>query len=193
LHLPLAEVRHQLDVNLLGVLDVTQKILPLLGARKDAPHPPGRIINISSVSGKIVYPFMGPYAASKHALEALSDALRRELLVYGIDVVVIEPSAIQTPIWDKASQIDVEQYADTDYLAVLGRLQKALVSNGQAGLPVEKVSKVIWQALTKKRPKTRYVVVRNWLTNWFLPFRLPDRRFDALVAKRFGLKYLTRD
>ena len=87
MHMPLHEFRFQLEVNVVSVLSVTQAFLPLLGATKNAPHPPGRIINISSVSGKIAYPFMGAYAASKHGLEAMSDSLRRELMMYGIDVV----------------------------------------------------------------------------------------------------------
>src|SRR5690606_7879549 len=97
LHMSLHEFRQQFEVNLFGLLDVTQQVAPLLGARPDAPQLPGRIINIGSVSGKVAYPCMGAYAASKHALEALSDALRRELMLYGVDVILIEPGTVNTP------------------------------------------------------------------------------------------------
>lgn len=187
MHLPLEDFRWQMEVNLVGQLAVTQKFLPLLGAVPDAPHPPGRIINISSVSGKVVYPFMGPYAASKHALEAVSDALRRELLIFGIDVVVIGPGSVQTPIWDKAQEIDVEPYKETPYLSMMEGMKKTLVRQGKSGIPVEKVSEVIYEALTKEKPKTRYAIARKLLSGWLLPRYLPARMFDNIIAKRLGI------
>ncbi|MCA9956704.1 MAG: SDR family oxidoreductase [Anaerolineales bacterium] len=187
MYLSLDEMRWQMEVNLLGQLSVTQKFLPLLGAVPNAPHPPGRIVNISSVSGKVVYPFMGPYAASKHALEAMSDALRRELLMFGIDVVVIGPGSVQTPIWDKAQDIDVEPYRETPYLGMMEGMKKTLVRQGKSGIPVEKVSEVIYEALTKEKPKTRYAIARKLLSGWLLPRYLPARMFDNIVAKRLGL------
>lgn len=187
LHLPLEEFRHQFAVNLFGLLDVTQKFSPLLGAVPNAAHPPGRVVNISSVSGKVAYPFMGPYAASKHALEALSDALRRELLLFGVDVVVIEPGSVRTPIWDKAQEIDVERYRHTPYSGILEGMQRIFVDRGKSGIPVEKVSLAIYKALTAKKPKTRYVIARKLLTGWLLPRYLPDRLFDQIVGKRLGI------
>lgn len=187
MYLSLDEFRQQFEVNLFGLLDVTQKFLPLLGAVANPTHPPGRIVNISSVSGKIVYPFMGPYAASKHALEALSDALRRELLLFGIDVIVIEPGSVQTPIWDKAQELNTEPYRHTAYNGMLEGMKRLFVRQGKTGIPVEKVSEVIFTALTAKNPKTRYVIARKLLTSWLLPRYLPDRRFDKIVAKRLGL------
>ncbi|MCP4419699.1 MAG: SDR family oxidoreductase [Chloroflexi bacterium] len=187
MHISLDEFKHQFDVNLFGLLDVTQKFLPLLGATSNASHPPGRIVNISSVSGKIVYPFMGPYAASKHALEALSDALRRELLIYGIDVIVIEPGSVQTPIWAKAQELDTDQYDQTDYKSILDSMKKVFVNQGKTGIPVEQVSEAIFTALTAVNPKTRYVLARKLLTGWLLPRYMPDRRFDKIIAKRLGI------
>jgi NAD(P)-dependent dehydrogenase (short-subunit alcohol dehydrogenase family) len=105
MHLPTDEFRHQLEVNLVGVLIVTKAFLPLLGADRSLRGRPGRILNISSVSGKIGYPFMGPYAASKHGLEGFSESLRRELMLYGIDVIIIGPGSVATAIWDKAEPI----------------------------------------------------------------------------------------
>jgi NAD(P)-dependent dehydrogenase (short-subunit alcohol dehydrogenase family) len=185
-YMPLADFRVQIEVNLIGLLDVTQHFLPLLGARADAPHPPGRIINVSSVSGRIGYPFMGGYAASKHGLEGLSDVLRRELMLYGIDVIVVEPGTTRTPIKEKyAAQI--RRYADTDYGAFFAGLEKQLAERETTGLPVEKVVDVLLTAVESPRPKARYAVPRKWLSGWFLPRLLPDRWLDRLVARRLGL------
>ena len=184
---PLEDFRAQFEANLFGVFDVTQQFLPLLGAPKNAPHPPGRIINISSVSGKIAYPFMGGYAATKHALEAMSDALRRELMLYGIDVILIEPGTTRTPIKDKYKE-QIEQYAKTDYGAMFSELEKQLVERERTGLPVEKVVEVICKAIESEHPKTRYVVPRKRLMGWLIPRRLPDRWLDLFVANRLGLK-----
>ena len=188
MHLPLDEIRWQMEVNLLGQLNVTQKFLPLLGAVPNAPHPPGRIINISSVSGKVVYPFMGPYAASKHALEAISDALRRELLIFGIDVIVIGPGSVKTPIWDKAQELDTAPYQQTPYQDIIEGMKKVFVGQGQTGIPVEKVSEIIYKALTQEKPKVRYAIARNRFSGWLLPRYLPARILDNVMARRLGLK-----
>jgi NAD(P)-dependent dehydrogenase (short-subunit alcohol dehydrogenase family) len=182
------ELYQQFAVNLFGLLAVTQAFLPLLGAYKFAPHPPGRIVNISSVSGRIAYPFLGPYAASKHALEGLSDSLRRELIVYGIDVIVIQPGAVRTPIWDKAEHLNPDLYSETDYNAVLAKMQKAAVARGRQGMPPEKVAGVIRLALEHPRPNARYALPESWLFGWLLPRWLPTRWFDRLVAHQLGLK-----
>ena len=101
MHLQLAEVRALFEVNVLGVIGVTQAFLPLLGARQGASHPPGRIVNISSVSGAFAAPFLGAYAGSKHALEAVTQAFRRELKMYGIEVCSIEPGFIRSDMFEK--------------------------------------------------------------------------------------------
>lgn len=186
MHLPLAEFRQHLEINVTGVLAVTQAFLPLLGAQANWPHPAGRIINISSVSGRIVYPFMGAYAASKHALEAMSDALRRELLLYGIDVILIEPGTVRTPIIGKFAG-QVERYMQTDYGRVLQPLAAQVEKREQSALPVERVTAVILQALESDHPKTRYPIPRKRLTGWLLPRLLPDRWFDRLVARQLKI------
>ncbi len=188
MHLPLEELDLQLQVNVKSVLAVTQAFLPLLGATKNRKFAPGRIINIGSVSGKIVYPFLGSYAISKHALEAMSDALRRELIIYGIDVVLLEAGSIRTPIWDKAEQVDTSKYAHTDYGKILAGVQKAFVKRGRSGIPVERVVSVIREAMENDRPKTRYVLARKLMSGWILPRFLPDRWFDRMVTRRMGLK-----
>lgn len=184
MHLPLVQLRQQFEVNLFGLMDVTQQCLPLLGAAREAPYPRGRIINISSVSGKIAYPFMGAYAASKHALEALSDSLRRELLIYDIPVILIQPGTTATPIIAKASA-SMEQYGRTDYAPILQKIAAQTIRERQQhAIPVAKVAATIVQALESPRPKTRYAIPRRWLTGWLLPRFLPDRWFDWLVARQ---------
>jgi NAD(P)-dependent dehydrogenase (short-subunit alcohol dehydrogenase family) len=190
MHLPPAEFRHQLEVNLVAVLGVTQAFLPLLGAQRNPPptHPPGRIVNVSSVSGHITYPFMVAYAASKHGLEALSDGLRRELMIYGIDVIVVAPGKVQTPIWGKAEEVGLTQFAATDYAPVLAGLQKMIVQSGRSGMPVARVTGAIRAALEHPRPKSRYILARKWFSGWFLPRWLPDRWFDRIIARRVGFE-----
>ncbi|MGQ0548992.1 MAG: SDR family oxidoreductase [Armatimonadota bacterium] len=188
MHQPLDEIRRVFEVNVLGALSVTQAFLPLLGAKLPQAHPPGRIINISSVGGKIAFPFLGAYSASKHALEAASDALRRELAIYGIDVIVIEPGAVRTAIWDKAEQEDLSsRCAGTDYAAIAARFQTGFIAGGRAGMPAEVIGRVIREALESPRPKTRYALPTNRLTGWIIPRLLPDRWLDRLIISRLGL------
>lgn len=187
-HLPLEELRRQLEVNVIGVAAVTQAFLPLLGARPNARGKPGRIVQMSSVSGKLAFPFLGPYVASKHALEGMSDVLRRELLLYGIDVVVIEPGTIATPIWDKAEHTDRSQYGSTDYAPAIERVAKLMVELGKAGLPAERVARAVHRALTAKRPPTRIALVPNRIADWTIPRLLPSRWLDRLMGGRLGLR-----
>ncbi|MCX6043798.1 MAG: SDR family oxidoreductase [Chloroflexi bacterium] len=188
MHLPVEELRQQFDVNLFGLMAVTQAFLPLLGAYAESSDVPGRIINLSSVSGRIAYPFLGPYAASKHALEGLSDSLRRELTLYGIKVILIEPGSVQTPIWDKAEQVDIQRYADTDYAEILAKMHQTTIDLGRQGLRPEKVAMTIRLALESPRPKARYLLANNYLLGWWLPQKLPTGWFDWLLARSFGLQ-----
>ena len=180
-HLSLAALRQQLEVNVVSVLHITQACLPLLKSEQS----PGRIINISSVSGRIVYPFMGAYAASKHALEAMSDALRRELFIYGIAVVLIEPGTVRTPIVGKFGE-QVAQFRGTDYEPFLAKLQEEVVERERKAMPVESVTAVIRTALEAANPKPRYPIPRRWLTGWLLPRWLPDSWFDKLVIRQLN-------
>ncbi|MCB9418716.1 MAG: SDR family oxidoreductase [Ardenticatenaceae bacterium] len=188
MHLTLDEIRYQLEVNVIGLLSVTKACLPLLGAGKDSPCPPGRIINISSTNGRNAFPFVGPYSASKHALEAITDALRGEMSIYGIKVIGINPGPIQTPIWDKADALDPTPFLGTDYEKAVLYTRDYIVARGRKGLPVEAVSTVIGQALESKRPKTRYPVVRSRLFDWLLPQLLPDRVVDHIVIRALHVK-----
>ncbi len=186
-HQPIDHIRRVFEVNALGAVTVSQAFIPLLGADSSLAGGPGRIVNISSVAGRIAPPFLGDYAMSKHALEAFSDSLRRELMIYGIDVVVIGPGAIATPIWDKAEASDDSAYADTDYGPALKRFKAAFVKRGRQGLPVERLGETIHLALTAARPKARYVVLSNRFVNWTLPMLLPKRVLDRVIARAVGL------
>ena len=188
MHVRLDDLRRQLEVNVVGVVAVTQAFLPLLGARPDPGHPPGRIVNIGSVSGRIAYPFLGPYAASKHALEALSDSLRRELLPFGVDVILIEPGSVATPIWDKAEQEDYSRYAATAYGPMLQQFAQAAVKRGRKGMPVERVARTIAFALKHPHPRARYPLINHRITGWWLPRFLPVRWFDRIVARVLGVR-----
>jgi NAD(P)-dependent dehydrogenase (short-subunit alcohol dehydrogenase family) len=186
MHVSDTELKNQLDVNVHGMLNVTRRFLPLLGAKTEKSNQPGRIINISSVSGRISYPFIGPYAASKHALESLSEALRRELMLYGIDVILIEPGNTDTAIWVKARAIP--EFKNTDYAEIIAHLREGLLS-GQVydALPVKKISHTIRIALTARKPKLRYVVVKHKIMGWYLPRLLPARWLDRIISKRLGM------
>ncbi len=188
LHLPIAELRNQLEINVTGQVIVTQAFAPLLGADRSLQGKPGRIVNISSVSGKMSMPFVGPYSMSKHALEAFSESLRRELMLYGIDVIIIGPGAIVTPIWDKAQALDITPFLDTDYGNVLTKFRDFMVTRGKAGLPVERVGELVWHVLTTPKPKVRYSILANKLKDWTLPRLLPKRVFDNLIARQLGFK-----
>lgn len=187
LHLDVDAFRQQMEVNVTGQLIVTQAFAPLLGAAPDAKtKTPGRICMMSSVGGKVASPFVGPYSASKFALEGLSESLRRELMIYGVDVIIIAPGAIATPIWDKADAIDVTPYANTPYRASLDTVKKYMVGLGRKGLPPEKIGETVHTALTSPKPKTRYVVTPEPLTNW-LGNNMPKRMVDQQIAKSLGL------
>ena len=186
MHQPISDFRHQLEVNLMGQLIVTQAFLPLLGADRSLKGRPGRIINMSSVGGKRGSPFLGAYVASKHALEGLSETLRRELMLYGIDVIVVGPGTIATPIWDKADELDPSTYQGTEYAESTAKFQKYMVQQGRKGLPAERVGEVVLKALTVRSPRLRYSVVPKPLTNWLIPSLLPKRFVDRMIAANLG-------
>jgi NAD(P)-dependent dehydrogenase (short-subunit alcohol dehydrogenase family) len=183
LHIPVADFRRQIDVNLVGPLIVTQAFAPLLGATKGFVGSPGRIVMISSVGGRVAGPFLGPYHASKFGLEGMSDTLRRELILFGVGVVIVEPGGTATPIWDKAEQVDVSQFADTAYAPMMEGYRSYMTANGRRGLPPERVGEVIYHALTTRRPHVRYAVLRRRLVDFDVPRLLPARVVDRAVAR----------
>lgn len=184
--IPVEEFRRQLEVNVLGVVTTTQAFAPLLGTEPGLEGPPGRIVNISSVGGKVANPFVSPYNASKFALEAISESLRRELLLFGVDVIVVAPGAVATPIWAKADETDVARWADTPYAPALARIRRYMSSRGAQGLKPEKIGQVVARALTRAHPKVRYTVTPDPFGNW-MANHLPKRMVDRTIGKRLGL------
>lgn len=174
--------RKQFEVNIFGVLTVVKTFFPLLRASSKNGKVT-RIINISSVSGKRAFPFVGPYTASKHALEAISDVMRKEFLLQDIDVIVIEPGPIATPIWDKTPDPENNKFIGSEYEESLQRFYKITMKKGKEGLPAYDVAKLIKRVLEVNKPKTRYVIMKNSFTNFTLPGLLPDRWVDNIMGK----------
>ena len=187
LYLKIDDFKHQIAVNLIGQLIVTQALAPLLGADRSRKGAPGRIVMISSVGGKSASPFVGAYNVSKFALEGMSESLRRELMLFGIDVIIVAPGAVATPIWDKADAVDFATFTNTPYAAALKKLKDRMVDHGKKGLPPEKLGEVVKMALTVSKPKPRYTVTPNPIQN-LLVNTLPKRLVDSIIARRLGLK-----
>jgi NAD(P)-dependent dehydrogenase (short-subunit alcohol dehydrogenase family) len=166
---------------------VTQAVLPLLRRAR------GRIVNMGSIAGRGTIPMTGPYSASKHALEALTDALRLELYPWGIEVSIIEPGAIATPIWDKSLQIslDVEKDIPVEtkhlYEAAAARIRETMSVAAARAIPPDAVVKAVLHALTAKRPKTRYLVGRDAKLRALMLKWLPDRLQDWILKKVLNL------
>jgi len=188
MHLPADDFRHQLEVNLVSVLIVTKAFIALLGSDRSLRGKPGRIINISSVGGKAGGPFLGAYSASKHGLEGFSESLRRELMLYGIDVIIVGPGSVATPIWDKAEQEDMSIYANTDFIEAAQRVQKYMIEGGRKGYPPEKVGEVVWHALTTSSPRVRYAVIPGSSLSRIVQMLLPKRMVDRIIARNLGFK-----
>lgn len=183
--LPLDDMRRQFEVNFFGQIAVTRAFLPLL--RKGR----GRIVNMGSISGRVVTPFVGPYGASKHALEALSDALRVELMPWDIEVALIEPGSIATPIWKKsvsaaAAAVYPAQARELYGNAMLA-VQQAALRKGEEAIPVSTVVQAVVHAVTAARPKTRYLVGRGARIQALFKKFLPDRLLDRLIMRRLRL------
>jgi len=174
-------LRSVFEVNLFGHVAVTQALLPLL--RK--AH--GRIVFTSSIGGRVAIAYTAPYAASKHALEAIADTLRVELRTSGVQVTLIEPGSVATPIWAKyraeAARASIPAELSAYYGHVPGALSKALESTAKRGLPPEKVAEKIEEALTSRRMKTRYLVGADAWAMLFAKRLLPDLIFDRLVRR----------
>jgi NAD(P)-dependent dehydrogenase (short-subunit alcohol dehydrogenase family) len=181
--IPVDELRRQLDVNVVGQVAVTQALLPALRRAR------GRVVFVGSVAGRSALPFLGPYAASKHAIEAIGDALRVELAPWGIQVSIVEPGTIATPIWRKGAALadDIQARVPAETLALyrdrVEAFRRAATAAGRRGQPAERVAEVIEHALTAERPKTRYLVGRDAQLRRIFE-QLPDRARDR-VYERF--------
>lgn len=175
-------------LNMIAPLVVTQAFAPLLGTDKKRQGPAGRIVNISSSVAKVAIPLLGAYSASKFSLEGMSDALRRELMLFGIDVVIIEPGTVNTAIYDKGEKEDLSEFKPTEYWEALQKLQKFVVTEARTnGLSPERLGEAVHVALSTAKPKVRYAVVPQRFKNWTLPRLLPVRMLDGQLAKMIGL------
>ena len=179
---PLAELRHQLEVNVVGQVAVTQALLTALRRAK------GRVVFVGSIAGKSALPFLGPYAASKHALEAIADSLRVELRPWGIHVAIVEPGSIKTPIWTRGAAKADELLASADgaaaelYGSQITAFRRVALKRGASGAPAEVVAEVVEKALSAERPRTRYLFGRDARIRAGLE-RLPDRARDRLLER----------
>jgi NAD(P)-dependent dehydrogenase (short-subunit alcohol dehydrogenase family) len=186
LELAAADFRRQMEVNVIGPVISTKAFAPLLGADSSLKGPPGRIVMISSVAGRIGNPLGAPYSASKHALEGLSESLRRELLLFGIDVIIIGPGAVKTAIWEKTEEVDMSAYRNSPYLPALQGVQAFAQNLARTGLPAEKLGELIHDVLTVPHPKVRYEI-SNSPGRMFMMRYFPKRFMDRMIAKRLGL------
>lgn len=187
-YLPMEDFERQIAINLTGVLHCTQAFLPLMRGG------PSRLIQVSSIAGKVGFPLLGPYHASKHGLEGLSDCLRMELKHLGVDVVLIEPGPVQSQVWQTAkahaqeTEKRIPPQAFADYQRMMTQVAKAAAKSEQNGVPALECAKVIRRALESPRPRTRYVVGRPGkvlllLRRWFLS----DRMMDRMIFKSLKL------
>ncbi len=185
--LPLDEIRKQFEVNMFGQIAVTQAFLPLL--RKSR----GRIVNMGSISGRIAAPFIGPYAASKFALEAFTDSLRVELHPWDIKVSIVEPGRVATPIWEKSLESaekvakNYPQEAFSLYASAFSAIRKEAKKYANTGISPNVIARLVAHALTARKPRTRYLVGKGVRLRLFLKNILPDSVFDRLIVRRLGL------
>jgi NAD(P)-dependent dehydrogenase (short-subunit alcohol dehydrogenase family) len=185
--MPLDLLRRQMEVNFIGQVAVIQAFLPLLRLAR------GRIVNMSSINGQVAAPYLGPYSASKHALQGMTDALRSELRSWGIQVILVEPAGIATPIWEKsfaamtklADELpeDVLSLYETDLKAVERRFPHLIAT----ALPVEKVVRAVVHALTARRPKLHYPVGWRAHLAFMAHAWLGTRPMDMILRKQMGL------
>lgn len=181
-HISIDKFREQQEVNVIGLLQVTQAFLPLLGAVKTQTDKPGKIINISSIGGRLSRPFYGPYNASKHAVEGMTGSLRRELLDFGIDAIVIEPGPIVSDMYEKAKQ-DEDTFEGTIYHDMYKYKNKFIEFSQKISIPAEGVARLIHNSIEMDKPKTRQVIVaKKWYIELLL--RLPDRVVDRMITNQ---------
>jgi NAD(P)-dependent dehydrogenase (short-subunit alcohol dehydrogenase family) len=183
--LSLTEVQRLLEVNLLGQIAVTQAMLPALRTAG------GRIVFVSSIGGLVAVPYNAPYAASKHAVEAVGDSLRLELRSSGVQVALVEPGSIATPIWEKTQrkteQLEVPPELESHYGAVPATMAKVLADTQRRGIAPDVVARTIERALLARRMRPRYMVGRDARGMLLTRRLLPDRLFDRVVARTLGL------
>lgn len=181
------DFRMQMEVNVVGMFAVTRSFFPLLGGDSALGGAKGRIVNLGSVGGRIAFPLLGAYVTAKHAVEGLSGALRRELQLVGIDVIVVGPGPVQTSIWDKAEAQSFPEVTGTVWEKPFRKYVNWMIASGRKGLPASSIGKTIAHALTTSRPRTRYAPVQGKFFNETIPSLLPARTVDRVLGRQFGL------
>ena len=181
------EFKYQFEVNLLGVFHCTQAYMDLLGADKNRKGSPGKIINISSISGELGMPFMAAYNMSKFGLEGFSEAVRRELMIFGIDVIVIAPGPVKTPIWKKFNKEELlKRYDNSTFRESISKVMNFTEKLEAAGISPEIIANRVMSILTNAKTKTRYRIDSQRSQNRILSF-LPKRIADKMIAKQMKL------
>lgn len=192
--LPIDILRRHFEVNVIGHIAVTQAFLPLI--RKGQ----GRIVNVGSATGRFALPFLGAYSASKFAMEALTDAFRRELRPWGISVSIVEPGTVDTPMWEKSTaesqdlmEVRLPDFAKKLYEKAMLSIARVMESGRRCAISPETVAEVICEALEARRPKPRYAVgagAHMAVIGSFLPNRFTDWVFAKVLAKKLSTKTL---
>lgn len=179
-------IRAQFDVNLFGMMAVTKALLPLLGTAEPAGGHAGRIINLSSIEGKVASPFISAYAATKHAIEGFSASLRRELRLFGIKVIIVAPGGIKTEMWRK-NTFPVEPVSGTAYEEPFAKLSHLLKEMEHESATAEEVAQFLIQVFETRRPKARYAHSKALMDGaWTI--LIPDLWYDAMLGMMFGLR-----
>jgi NAD(P)-dependent dehydrogenase (short-subunit alcohol dehydrogenase family) len=184
-HLTDEEFAYQMEVNVHAVRRVTNLLLPYLGT--DSKYKPGKIINISSISGLFNSPYNGAYCISKHALESMTDVYRRELSMFGITVAAIQPGPIKTEIWSK-SKGTLDRFKQTAYGEILSSADKMIENSEKSAFDVKVISEIIYDIITQPGPKTRYLVHRKPFLFRLLSHYLPDKMVDKMILKTLSKK-----
>ncbi|MDP9189622.1 MAG: SDR family oxidoreductase [Actinomycetota bacterium] len=184
-HLPVKDFQRVIDINLTGQYAVTQEFLPLIRRAT------GTVVFITSIGGRVAAPFMSPYHASKFGVEGLADSLRREVKPWGINVVVVEPGSIATPIWEKGTAASEGTEFGAEGRRLYGKqleaMKRALLDTADRGIEPEKVAEVVETALRKRRPKTRYIVGTDAKMMKRVSGLVGDRNFDTLMRRSMKL------
>jgi NAD(P)-dependent dehydrogenase (short-subunit alcohol dehydrogenase family) len=189
--LPMDQFRKPFEVNVFGMVTVTQAFLPLLKARPISQSKPGRIINIGSIFGVVHFPMMSPYVGSKHAMEGITDCLRSELMGYGIDVVLVAPGPVKSEIYRKNRQNDIAYASGTRYEEPLQKMLANQVVSAKNGVSPYNVGNLIRKIIEARRPRSCYRPCKYKWYLWTLPRFSPPRMLAYNIARMSGL--LTRD
>jgi NAD(P)-dependent dehydrogenase (short-subunit alcohol dehydrogenase family) len=186
-HQPTADFRGQIETNLVGPFIVTKAFLPLLGTDPHLVGPPGRVVNVSSMAGRYGVPLMGGYCASKHGLEGYTESLRREISIYGINVVLFTPGSVATAVFNRSERL-VDSYGGTDYKSSLRDFLQSMQESVRNGHTPEQIAIHLAQVLNARRPKLHYVVVWRALLYWYLPKLMTRRFMDRKMIAAYGLQ-----